>query len=479
MTTGQVYNAVIERERSGGYLGKTVQFIPHIPEEVIRRIKLASEGYDIAIIEIGGTVGDYENIPYLFAAKQLEREIGPENVVNILVTYLPIPPHIGEMKTKPTQQAIKLMREEGIFPDFILCRAEKPLDEERKKKIDANVHITAEHIISAPDLQTAYEVPLWLEAEYLGEKVLKQLKLKPKKKCDLTKWESLVENIKNPRKTIKVAIIGKYVTLGEYSIFDSYLSIKEALVHAGAELDAGVEISWIDSDDFKDKKGLKSLDAFNGVIVPGGFGETGVEGKIAVIEYCRKNNIPYLGICYGMQLAIVEFARNVCGMKGANTTEVNADTSYPVIDLLPEQKTVMKESAYGGTMRLGAYPAIMKDGTKVLGLYKETSRLKEESKRVESFEQKEGVQFKKGANVVLERHRHRYEINPKFVDDIAQKGLVFSGYYHRPDGKDLMEFIELPEHKFFIATQAHPEFKSRLGNPAPLFYGFVRACLKK
>lgn len=478
MTTGQIYNTVIERERSGGYLGKTVQFIPHIPQEVIRRIRLASQEYDVAIIEIGGTVGDYENIPYLFAAKKLEREIGSENVTNILVTYLPIPPHIGEMKTKPTQQAIKLMREEGIFPDFIICRAEKSLDQERKKKIDANVHITAENIISAPDLETAYEVPLQLQLESLGEKILKRLALKPKKKCDLTKWKSLVASIKQPKRIVKIAIIGKYITLGEYKIFDSYLSIKEALIHAGAQLDTGVKIIWIDADDFgENRRDLKNLDNFDGVIVPGGFGETGVEGKIATIEYCRKNNIPYLGICYGMQLAVVEFARNVCGMKGANTTEVDKDTKYPVIDLLPEQKIVMQESAYGGTMRLGAYPAIMKDGTKIFDLYKKTGRFKEDAKKVATLTKKEGMKFEKGQNIVLERHRHRYEVNPAFVEDIRKKGLIFSGYYPRLDGTNLMEFIELSGHRFFVATQAHPEFKSRLGNSAPLFYGFVEACL--
>jgi len=475
MTTGQVYSAVIERERRGGYLGKTVQFIPHIPQEVIRRIQLASKGFDIAIVEIGGTVGDYENIPYLFATKSLEREIGAKNVVNMLVTYLPIPPHLKEMKTKPTQQAIKQMRQEGIFPDFIICRAEEPLDEERKKKIDASVHITADNIISAPDLQTAYEVPLMLEAEHLGDKVLKHLNIKPKKKCDLSKWKSLVDSIKNPKKRINVAIVGKYLKLGEYKIFDSYLSIKESLVHAGAEFDVGIDITWIDADDLiNSEKNVKKLISFDGIIIPGGFGESGIEGKIAAITLARENNIPYLGLCYGMQLAIVEFARNMCAMKNANTTEVDKNTNYPVIDFLPEQKTIIKEGTYGGTMRLGAYPAIMKEGTKVLSLYEETGRLEQDSERMK----KEGLKFKKGAKVVLERHRHRYEVNPQFVERLEQKGLVFSGYYHRPDGTQLMEFIELPEHKFFVATQAHPEFKSRLGNPAPLFYGFARACLK-
>ncbi|MFC1842551.1 CTP synthase [Candidatus Dependentiae bacterium] len=478
MTTGQVYKSVIDRERSGGYLGKTVQFIPHIPQEIIRRIKLASKDHDIAIIEIGGTVGDYENIPFLFAAKSLEREIGTDNVAYILVTYLPIPPHIGEMKTKPTQQAIKLLREEGIFPDFILCRAEKPLDEARKNKIDANVHISSDNIISAPDIDTAYRVPLNFELENLGKKVLSRLKLKPKKACDLSDWEKLVSSIENPSKKIKVAVVGKYVKLGDYSIPDSYISVKEALVQAGASLDVGVDITWLNAEDFIDKKKLETLKVFDGIVVPGGFGDYGVEGKIAVIEYARKHDIPYLGLCYGMQLAVIEYARNVCSFEGANTTEVNKETSYPVIDLLPGQKTVMQKGEYGGTMRLGAYPAVMKERTKVLELYKETSRLKEDAKRFAKLVEKGIFKAQKGKEIVLERHRHRYEMNPEYVKALEDKGLVFSGYYAREDGAKLMEFIELPDHKFFVATQAHPEFKSRLGNPNPLFYGFVKACIK-
>jgi len=479
MTTGQVYKSVIDRERSGGYLGKTVQFVPHIPQEILRRIKDASCEFDIVIIEIGGTVGDYENIPFLFAAKSLERELGPENVAYVLVTYLPIPKHIGEMKTKPTQQAIKLLREEGIFPDFILCRAERPLDEARKNKIDANVHISSENIISAPDIETAYEVPVNFELEGLGKKVLEKLHLKPKQLCDLSQWKKRVESIKNPEKKINIAIIGKYITLGDYSIPDSYLSIKEALIHAGAELDAGVEITWINADDFvQESRKLKKLEKFAGIIVPGGFGDSGVEGKILAIQYARENNIPYLGLCYGMQLAIVEFARHVCSLETANTTEVDPETEYPVVDLLPEQKTVMKKGQYGGTMRLGAYPAILKGGTRVLDLYEKSGRIAEDAVRFEKLIEREFFDKILDKKVVLERHRHRYEMNPKYIEIVEGNGLVFSGYYARHDGANLMEFIELPDHKFFVATQAHPEFKSRLGNPAPLFYGFVKACIK-
>lgn len=509
MTSGQVYKHVIDKERSGGYLGKTVQFIPHIPEEVIRRIKLASDGHEIAIIEIGGTVGDYENEPFLFAGKSLECQLGTENVAYILVTYLPIPKHVGEMKTKPTQQAIKLLRQEGIFPDFILCRAEKPLDEARKSKIDYNVHISTENIISSPDIDTIYEVPISLELEGLGKKVLKRLKLEPRRACDLTGWSKLVENIKSPKNRVKIAIIGKYLKLGDYSISDSYLSVKEAIIHAGAQLETGVDISWIDASSFEgadkaQEENLKALSQFDGILVPGGFGSAGVEGKIIAIEYARKNNIPYLGLCYGMQLAIVEFARHICGLQGASSTEIDPKTQYPVIDFMPEQRDMLSKEEYGGTMRLGAYPAVLKSGSKVESLYKETHRLEEDAARIKVLEceclsrnekntennaekacskniccQSTCIDETGGKNVILERHRHRYEVNPEFVEALEKNGLVFSGYYERNDGTRLMEFIELPEHKFFVATQAHPEFKSRLGNPAPLFYGFIKACLQK
>jgi CTP synthase len=388
------------------------------------------------------------------------------------------------MKTKPTQQAIKLLRQEGIFPDFILCRAEQPLDEARKSKIDFNVHISSENIISAPDIETAYEVPVNLQLEGLGQKVLKRLKLQPKKECDLSDWIKLVDNIKNPKNKVKVAVVGKYIKLGDYSVPDSYLSVKEAIVHSGAQLETGVEITWLNADDFvKDPKKLKELSAFDGVIVPGGFGTSGVEGKISAIEYLRTHNIPFLGLCYGMQLAIVEYARHVCGMQGANSTEIDKNTKYPVIDFLPEQKAVVENEQYGGTMRLGVCPAIMKDNSVVLKLYQDvyagTSRLEADADRFEKLV-KEGVCRKLDTkNIVLERHRHRYEVNPEFVDILEKNGLVFSGYYSRQDGTNLMEFIELPDHKFFVATQSHPEFKSRLGNPSPLFYGFLKACLKK
>ncbi len=484
MTTGQIYKTVIDKERRGEYLGQTVQFIPHIPEEINWRIRDASKDHDIAIIEIGGVVGDYENIPFLFAVKALEREMGKENVAYILVTYLPIPGHIQEMKTKPTQQAIKLLSEEGIFPDFIICRAKKALDDIRKKKIETYANIKSDHVISEPDIDTVYQIPLDLEREGLGEKVLSHLHLKSRRKPDWNSWKKLVENIRSPRKAVKIAIVGKYVDIGDYSLADSYVSINHSLIHAGAALGAGVDISWIDSKSFeKDKSKVKELASYDGILVPGGFGGTGVEGKILAIEYARKNKVPYLGLCLGLQLAIVEFARNACGMKNAHSTEVDKNSPYPVIDILPTQKELMAASQYGATMRLGAYAAILKSGSQVERLYKESGRLKEDEKRLSLLLSDKMSAFRlgkleKGKSVVLERHRHRFEVNPQFIFDLEKKGLVFSGYHIREDGTKLMEYVELPNHPYFLSTQSHPEFKSRLGNPSPLFFGFVRTCVK-
>lgn len=482
ITTGQIYGKVIENERAGKYLGKTVQFIPHIPDEIKRRVREAAEGYDFCLIEIGGTIGDYENIPYLFAVKSLEREIGKENIIYVLITYLPVPSHIEEMKTKPTQQAIRLLTEHGIIPDFIICRANKALDDVRKKKIETYANIRSSHVISEPDIDIIYRIPLDLEKEKMGLKILNEFCLKPKGKPDWGAWRRLVENIVGHGKKIHIAMVGKYVDIGDYNLMDSYISINQALQHAAANLNVKVEIEWIDSKKFeRDEKILEELKKYNGIIIPGGFGSSGVEGKIKAIKFARENNIPFLGLCYGMQLAVVEFARNVCGMKDANTTEVNNKTRFPVIDILPTQKKLMLESRYGGTMRLGAYAAMLKDNSKVLSLYR--GRIDEDRKRILRLKNNKSELFRlgileKGKKVVLERHRHRYEINPRFVDKLESRGLVFSGYHVRKDKARLMEFIELPKHRFFIATQAHPEFKSTLTNPAPLFYGFVKSCIK-
>lgn len=460
ITTGQIYKAVIDRERSGGYLGKTVQFIPHIPEEVIRRVKQAADGYDIAIIEIGGIVGDYENVPFLFALKSLERELGPHSVVYVLVAYLPVPAHINEMKTKPAQQAIRLLREEGIFPDFVVCRSEQPLDEVRKKKIEEYVHIPLDHIIAAPNVESIYQIPLDLEKEDFGKKVLKTLNLESRKTPQWSEWAQLVRAIKEPKTRLKIGIIGKYFDTGDFSLTDSYLSIYQALVHAGAQSDVGIEIVWVNARQFEaDASTVSMLSEFAGIIIPGGFGKEGTLGKMLAIEYVRTHNIPYLGLCYGLQLAVIEFARNVCGMHNAHTTEVDAATPYPVIDILPLQKELLAHQEYGASMRLGGYQAQLQEHSTVTQLYQGARRCTD--------------------LMVSERHRHRYEVNPLYVPVIESKGLRFSGYYVREDGTKLVEFIELPQHPFFVATQAHPEFKSRLGNASPLFYGLVQACVQR
>lgn len=479
ITTGQVYKHLIEMERSGQFLGQTVEVIPHVPNEIKRRIKEAGEGFDFVIVEIGGTVGDYQNLPYLFAAKGLELELGSQNVAYVLVTYMPIPSNIGEMKTKPTQQAVRMLNESGIFPDFLLCRAPIPIDDVRKKKLETNANINAEHVISAPDVDCIYKIPLNFEKEKLGEKILKRFGVSKKKEPDWTEWEQLIKNIENAKKEVNVALVGKYVDIGEFQLSDSYISINQALIHAGANLNVKVKIGWIDSKKISNEN-VAILKNYDGIIIPGGFGESGVEGKISAIRYARENNIPFLGLCYGMQLAVVEYARSI-GLD-ANTTEIDKNTKYPVIDILPTQKKILEESRYGGTMRLGAYAAILKD-SKVLDIYKKTGRLEKDQERIKQMMKDEKMRFRLGVienakNVILERHRHRYEVNPKYVEVLEKNGLVFSGYHIREDETKLMEFIEIPKHKFFIATQAHPEFKSRLLDPAPLFLEFVRSCTK-
>ncbi|MGV8151174.1 MAG: CTP synthase [Candidatus Woesearchaeota archaeon] len=455
ITTGQVYKTVIDKERKGEYLGQTVQFIPHITDEIRKRILNASKNYDIAMVEIGGTVGDYENTPFLFAIKTLENTIGKENICYMLVTYLPIPSHIDEMKTKPTQLSVKLLRENGIQTDFILCRGKAPLDEVRKKKIEQYANVRTDHIISMPDVtgkgtvNTTYIIPLDLQKEHMGEKLLNMLNLSPRRDLKLKDWSEAVNGITHPIIDVNIAIIGKYFDIGAFQLADSYLSVNEALKHACAKHKAKLNITWVDSKkleekNFDMKEFFKNID---GVVIPGGFGGSGIEGKMNAIRYCRENNIPFLGLCYGLQLAIVEFARNECQLKDAHTTEIQFDCKYPVVDILPEQKEVIEK---GATMRLGAYKAIIKKGTKVHELY--------------------------NSDEAYERHRHRYEVNPEYHKILQEKGMVFSGI--SPDGR-LVEFIELPNHKYFIATQAHPEFKSSLMKPSPLFDGFIKASIEK
>ena len=448
ITTGKVYWSLIEAERRGDFLGKTVSVIPHVPDEVKRRIKKCAEGFDICLVEIGGTIGDYENVPFLFAAKGMEEELGIDNVCHIMVTYLPVPSHIDEMKTKPTQLAIRLLREQGIQPDFIFCRGEHALDEPRKKKIETYANILSEHVISMPNVtgegtaNTIYVIPLDLERENFGDRLLARLKLE--KKCDANwdAWAGMVNRITNPARSVDIALVGKYLDIGNFQLTDSYISVAEALKHAGAKNDVRVNICWVDSKKIED--GGVDLSGYDGILVPGGFGSSGVEGKIAAIKYARENDVPFLGLCYGMQLAVVEFARNVCGLD-ACSGEIGGGEDK-VVDILDSQVGIENK---GGTMRLGGYPALLKEGSGIAGIY--------------------------GKSEVVERHRHRYEVNPDYHNVLEENGLVVSG--KSPDGK-LAEFIELPNRKFFFATQAHPEFKSYPMRPAPMFDSFVGACLK-
>jgi CTP synthase len=461
ITTGQIYKTVIDKERRGEYLGQTVQFMPHIIEEILHRVKAAAQGYEIAVIEIGGTIGDYENQPFLFAFKSLARELGAHRVACGLVTYLPVPEHIGEMKTKPTQQAVRMLGEQGILPDFIVCRSKEPLDEIRKKKIEVVANISADRIITAPDLTTVYEAPLAFEKQDLGNILLRHFQLTSRKTPDWSSWQKRVNYIKHPERTLRIAVVGKYVESGSYSLTDSYLSICQALIHAGVDRGVHIEIDWISAklfEQFDEAHIAARLAGVAGLIVPGGFGTEGVEGKINAIKYVRTHNIPYLGLCYGMQLAAIEYARNVCKLAGAQTVEVNPDTPHPIIVMLPVQQAFLENHEYGGTMRLGSYDAYVVPGSKVHALYKD--RLSENG-------------------MLSERHRHRYEMNPLYRPILEQAGFLFSAYHERFDGTHLMEFAEIPGHPFFIATQSHPEFTSRFTHANPLFAGFIHAGLER
>ncbi|MBU4099696.1 CTP synthase [Patescibacteria group bacterium] len=452
MTTGRVYESVIHRERNLEYDGKCVEVVPHIPLEIIRRIKKVAKNTkaDFVLIEIGGTIGEYQNILFLEAARMLRLQ-KPKDILFFLVSYLPIPNKIGEMKTKPTQYAARSLNSAGIQPDFILCRSDVAIDETRRGKLSMFCNVEKDCVISAPDVDSIYDVPVNFDNENLAQKILSKFKMRARQK-DLKEWRSLAKKIKNLNKPINIGIVGKYFNTGDFVLSDSYISVIESIKHAAWSLGRKPVIEWINSEEYeKNPEKLKELKKLDGVIIPGGFGSRGIEGKIKAIEYLRKNKIPFLGLCYGMQVACIEFARNVCNLKGANTTEIDKNTKYPVIDIMPEQKKNLKEKNYGATMRLGAYPAKLKKGTIARGAYK--------------------------SGEISERHRHRWEVNPDYVGILQNKGLIFSGT--SPDGR-LMESIELPKssHPFFVATQFHPEFKSRPLNPHPLFREFVKAGMR-
>lgn len=485
ITTGQVYKAVIDRERRGEYLGATVEFIPHITDEIKNRVKTAAKGYDICLVEIGGTMGEYQNIPFLFAMKSLQMEIGMEHMIHVLITYLPVPGHIEEMKTKPTQQAIKLLSENAIFPDFILCRGPKPLDMIRKKKIQTYANISSDYVISAPDSSNLYAIPLNFEKESIGRKILQKLKLKSKRRPVWSGWKEFVKRIDKPRRRVKIAIVNKYVVTGSFKLADCFLSVQQALVHAGAHLNTGVDIHWVDAASVENAANPADvLGGFDGILVPGGFGKQGFEGMIRTVQYARENKIPYLGLCYGMQIAICEIARDVCGLGDACTTETCPETPHPVVSIIESQKETLATRGYGGTMRLGAYAAVLKPGTLIYRAYEESGRIKADRARIEKFRSDPEQRFRlglmeKGDVAVVERHRHRYEVNPDYIAPLAEKGVIFSGKHTREDGTLLMEYMELADHPCFIATQGHPEFTSRLTTPNPMFLQFMRSAAEK
>ena len=439
-TTGQVYEQVILNERAGDYLGATVQVIPHVTDEIIRRIHVAADGYDIAIVEVGGTVGDIESQPFMEAIRQIRLDVGRNDALFIHLTLLPYIKTAGEMKTKPTQHSVAALRQIGIQPDIIVCRTDRPLEEEYKRKISLFCNVPVNCVIAAQDVDFIYELPLKLHTQGMDERIFEQMNIWARKP-DLSAWHRFVDRFTNADIQVRIGIVGKYVDLTE-----SYKSLNEALVHAGVANNCQVILDHIDAEKLESGQNVE-LDSMDGVVVPGGFGGRGIEGKIRAVQLVREKNIPFLGICLGMQLAVAEYARNVLGWKGANSTEFDPETKHPVIDLLPEQKN---EVNMGGTMRLGGYPCLLKEDSLASRIY--------------------------GSTEISERHRHRYEVNPEVIEKLEEGGLTISGL--SPDRR-LVEMVELKGHPWFVATQAHPEFTSRPLRPSPLFASFIKAALKR
>lgn len=446
-TTGQIYDSVIQAERKGKYLGQTVQVIPHITDEIKKHIKEAAEGADVALVEVGGTVGDIESLPFIEAIRQMKFDVGKENVLYIHLTLVPYIAAAGELKTKPTQHSVSTLRTEGIDADILLCRTERPLSAEIKAKIGLFCNLAPSHVFTALDVKSIYEVPLYFRKEGLDEKIVELLGMwtsNPK----ITAWEQMVETLKNPKHEVTIGIVGKYVELKE-----SYKSLNEALAHGGVAHETKVNLKFIDAEELTKDEGKleQALSDVDGILIPGGFGIRGVEGKIKAIQYAREKQRPFFGICLGMQLAVIEYARNVVGWKDAHSAEFQPNSKHLVIDLMDEQKNVNK---MGGTMRLGSYECEVSSGTKAFAAYKK--------------------------GLITERHRHRYEVSNEFRDEIAASGLVFSGFcrearVHTKAG--LVEMIELKEHPYFVGCQFHPEFKSRPLTPHPLFSSFIGAAL--
>ena len=453
MTTGSVYQKVIERERNLEYKGKCVQIIPHVTNEVINKIKQAGRKTqaDVVIVEIGGTTGDYENHLFTEAARQMNLRC-PNDTLFVMLSFIPYPKKIGEMKTKPTQQAVRLLNSAGVQPDIIIARSERKIDDKRKEKIALFCNVEPEAVISAPDVESIYDVPLNFEKDGFGKVILKKLGLKNGAKTDFNGWGDFVKKVHRAKKKIKLGVVGKYFNTGDCVLSDSYISVIEAIKHASYNNDVVPEIDWIDAEMFeKDKRNIEILKQYDGIIVPGGFGSRGIEGIISAIKYARENKVPYLGLCYGMQLMVIEFARNVVGLKNAHTAEIKPRAKYKVIDLMEKQKANLRQGIYGATMRLGAYPCTIKAGTVAFKAY--------------------------GKSKISERHRHRYEVNNKYIKKLEKAGLIFSG---TSPNKKLMEIAELPksEHPFMLGSQFHPEFTSSPLHPNPLFNEFVKSIKK-
>lgn len=450
MTTGRVYLSVINRERNLEYKGKCVEVVPHVPMEVISRIKKAAEiaKADFTIVEIGGTVGEYQNVLFLEALRMLKTE-QPNNVMTVMVSWLPIPSKVGEMKTKPTQYAVRSLNSTGIFPDFLLCRAERELDDIRKQKLAMFCNVAVDNIISAPDVDSIYDIPINFENDGLGNKILSRFGMQPRE-MDLKDWRALRDKIKTLDKEVKIAIIGKYFEVGEFTLSDAYLSVIEAIKHGSWANDRLPKITWLNSETYeKDSSKLAELSQFDGIVVPGGFGSRGVEGKIKVIEWCRLNNKPYFGLCYGMQTAVIEYARNVLGLKEANSTEMNPQTPDPVIDYMDGQKEKIAKQQMGGSMRLGAFDCQLNESSLAFQAY--------------------------GKNIISERHRHRYEFNNSYREQLQKAGLLIAGVN---PASDLVEIVEVPQNKFHVGVQFHPEFKSRPLSPHPLFVKFIEKAIE-
>ena len=463
MTTGSIYLSVINKERNLEYGGKCVEVVPHIPEEIIHRINNAARvnKADITITEIGGTAGEYQNLLFLEAARMMKLR-NPKDVIFVLVSYLPIPSKVGEMKTKPTQYASRTLNSSGIQADFILCRSEYPIDDKRREKLALLCSIEPNNAISAPDVDSVYDIPVNFENEQLGEKVLKRLGLKPKQK-DLKEWRAFVEMSKKADEPIKIGVVGKYFETGEFVLADSYISVIESVKIAAWHLGYKPELVWLSSTEYeKDPKKLADLKKLDGIIVPGGFGSRGIDGKIAVAKYCRENKIPYFGLCYGMQIETIEFARNVCGLKGAHTEEIDPKTPYPVIHIMPDQKEKLRKKDFGGSMRLGEYKCELQKGSISYDAYNKYAS--DAKSATSTFPQ------------IMERHRHRYEFNNDYKDQLTNQGLRIGGTNLE---RNLVEIIEIKDHPFMVGVQFHPELASRPLRPHPLFMAFINAASKK